>query len=284
MGGLHSGSNIHTDPLGTSAWNTLLLGRKLWALFPPGTCEASLKTAETMGRKAGGNNKQMGALLATEGGVAVKRPLDFCASGWFAHMLPGLPAEVAAEKILFIQEQGETVFVPAGWFHAVLNLSTAVCVTQNYASPHDYSKVSRALYSTGGSEGDSEGADEWRVKVARSGVWEEALTHNHLHAALDFCVHCGRKSHGNVSELLDNRPVCAGCEGSEKYGAEYALMSAAAVLEEFGLDLLGGELAEDEVPPSVEKTGDRDSYFLRSHVLQMVAEQEEHLQAGEANR
>eukprot|EP01126_Amoeba_proteus_P058151 TRINITY_DN7470_c0_g2_i2.p1 TRINITY_DN7470_c0_g2~~TRINITY_DN7470_c0_g2_i2.p1 ORF type:complete len:327 (+),score=50.75 TRINITY_DN7470_c0_g2_i2:352-1332(+) len=40
MGGCRTGTNLHYDPKGTCAWNTLLLGKKKWALFPPGTsCE-----------------------------------------------------------------------------------------------------------------------------------------------------------------------------------------------------------------------------------------------------
>ena len=43
VGPERSGTTVHIDPLHTSAWNTLIKGRKRWVLFPPKVAKSVVK-------------------------------------------------------------------------------------------------------------------------------------------------------------------------------------------------------------------------------------------------
>ena len=113
IGPRFSGSGIHIDPLGTSAWNMLMCGHKRWVLFTPDVSADVVKPPRGMGREA---------------------------VIWFAKMLPQLKRE-GVPCIDFIQKPGETIFVPSGWWHVILNLDFTVAVTQNFASAANFKHV-----------------------------------------------------------------------------------------------------------------------------------------------
>ena len=119
IGSKWSGTTIHTDPLGTSAWNASLAGYKYWVLFPPGTDAKTVKGKHLM--KKGEDNE---------------------AIQYFHLIYPRIIESGNFEKTYeFIQRPGDTVFIPGGWWHAVLNLSDTIAVTQNYCNWGNFDRV-----------------------------------------------------------------------------------------------------------------------------------------------
>ncbi|KAH7049908.1 hypothetical protein BKA57DRAFT_375014, partial [Linnemannia elongata] len=120
VGGPRSGTGIHIDPLGTSAWNTLTTGHKRWCMFPPGIPKNLYDP--------------------------VMKPFDREAVSWFHHVYPRFAAndyELAKQygMIEVIQGPGETMFVPGGWPHIVMNLDFTIAITQNFCSPTNFEAV-----------------------------------------------------------------------------------------------------------------------------------------------
>ncbi|KAG7354449.1 transcription factor jumonji [Nitzschia inconspicua] len=108
IGPARSGTGLHIDPLGTHAWVTLLEGAKRWVLFPYGTDKSVM----------GMQDPQIPSAL-------------WFSSKWYRDSIQQVPRAIEV-----LQLPGETVYVPAGWPHLVLNLEFSTAITHNYATEH----------------------------------------------------------------------------------------------------------------------------------------------------
>ncbi|CAG8523957.1 2265_t:CDS:2 [Cetraspora pellucida] len=127
LGGERSGTGIHVDPLGTSAWNTLLVGHKRWCLFPPSTPRRLIDPKQK----------------------------DHEAVTWFSCVLSKLlevhegKSKSLAEEygmVEVLQGPGETMFVPGGWHHVILQLpSLRISVHQLPLNKFGYALEMHAL-------------------------------------------------------------------------------------------------------------------------------------------
>jgi len=119
IGPKNSGTALHVDPLGTSAWNRLLLGEKLWLLFPPETPPELLQL--------------------TQSDIHCEEACNWMISMYPRTQCNSWPQEY--KPLLAFQFPGDIMFVPSGWWHLVLNVKTSFAVTQNFVSQENFPLV-----------------------------------------------------------------------------------------------------------------------------------------------
>lgn len=107
IGPARSGTGLHIDPVGTHAWVTLIEGCKRWILFPAGTDPEAIHM----------------------------RDPQIPSAIWFRDFYDQAMRD-HADAVEVLQRPGETVFVPAGWPHLVLNLELSVAITHNFATEY----------------------------------------------------------------------------------------------------------------------------------------------------
>ncbi|PON69898.1 F-box domain containing protein [Parasponia andersonii] len=120
IGPERSGASWHVDPALTSAWNTLLCGCKRWALYPPGRVPLGVTVH----------------VNEEDGDVNIEAPTSL---QWWLDFYPLLADE--DKPIECTQLPGETIYVPSGWWHCVLNLETTIAVTQNFVNSRNFEFV-----------------------------------------------------------------------------------------------------------------------------------------------
>jgi len=109
-GGKYSGTHLHIH---SEALNYLVSGKKLWVMFP---------YSQNNNHFVDSNNMRYGQVKSTT--------LD-----WFVQSYVLMTSPNAIEDLkIFIQQEKEVVYVPAGCHHAVVNLEDSIGITYSWVN------------------------------------------------------------------------------------------------------------------------------------------------------
>lgn len=172
LGGQGSGSPLHVDPCHTSAWNAVVEGRKLWVLMHPDIAKVvphfSTQDIQTLIHSLIDRELLSSGIL--HGNKAIERHhLRSIQQGLLQFLLSDTNQDTNKEMqsckenngiSILIQQAGEILHVPSGWYHAALNLTTSVAVTHNFVEHVHVENFLQAYYN--------EAKDKFEEKV-----WED---------------------------------------------------------------------------------------------------------------
>lgn len=111
IGTRNSFTSLHQDVLMSSAWNAVFEGQKLWVFYPP-------------------------------------EQRDYLYQGQVNPFNPDLgrfPKFVHARPQVCLQQPGEIVYTPSGWWHAVLNTKAGFALTENFINESNIVHVKNEL-------------------------------------------------------------------------------------------------------------------------------------------
>ena len=157
MGPKRSASSFHIDPNGTSAWNAVIRGAKRWIMFPPGISPPGV--------------------YASDDGADVSQPVSLVE--WYLEFFDD---ELMEKSIQFTAHRGDVVFVPSGWWHAVINLEDTIAITQNFVGEGNLTKVldflKRRSDQVSGVDSGTTLYDRFVtcLKTSRPEVWEKTVS------------------------------------------------------------------------------------------------------------
>eukprot|EP01135_Chromosphaera_perkinsii_P004485 Nk52_evm9s284 gene=Nk52_evmTU9s284 len=118
IGPARSGSTFHKDPNGTSAWNAVIRGKKKWILLPPDVTPPGVIPS------------------SDEGEVTTPESIV----DWFLNFYEAC-AELHVKPIECVAQEGDIMFIPSGWWHAVINIEESSAITQNFVSSSNLKRV-----------------------------------------------------------------------------------------------------------------------------------------------
>jgi hypothetical protein len=144
VGHAGSGSQLHTDPPHTSAWNALVYGLKEWVVIQPDSWHDSTSCSQHPALSRSQTSEDAFYMRTRQ------RSTSASLHRWFrkdvsqlwrhAHYTTSASCNAVGSSFTlrvmrFTQRAGDIVYIPHGWQHAVLNRCLSVAVTHNFVCP-----------------------------------------------------------------------------------------------------------------------------------------------------
>ena len=131
----------HVDQLNTTAWNTLLLGGKLWVLGPPSHLPPGVAADDHNEDHAPSREAMRSYDYGTTSDKwGEEMPWTFARSSLSKEHSKYFETSSGA-GLRCVLRPNETIFVPSGWWHAVYNTQASIAITENVANVASLHKV-----------------------------------------------------------------------------------------------------------------------------------------------